>query len=497
MTIWKFDIKKVYLSSEKLFSALFAKQMNLKRIKIFYVFSDILSSVTAWITFNLLVRYLGDQEKVFNGKLSDMNLLNNFTTLYIILFWLFLFYIIGFYKNPLRKSRLIELGQTIRITFTGILILFFVFLPDEGNQIYRDYLISFLIYFGLQFTLSYLPRIIISTSTLRKIHNGLIGFNTIIIGENELALDIYLRIKNEKISTGNIFQGYVTVHNSSYSHLAEQLPFLGKYEDLQSIIDKWKIDEVIIAIENSDHETFGKIISLLSDRDVIIKAIPSNIDILTGKVRFTTILGTPLINISNQLLPAWQANIKQIMDYSIATIAILFLSPVMLVLAIIIKTGSKGPVIYSQQRIGRYGKPFTIYKLRSMTADNEDGVPLLSGKNDQRITSIGRFMRRHRLDEIPNFYNVIKGEMSLVGPRPERQYFIDQIILKAPHYKKLQKIKPGITSWGQIKFGYASNISEMIERLDYDLLYLENMSLYVDLKIIIYTLGIIVKGKGM
>ena len=246
---------------------------------------------------------------------------------------------------------------------------------------------------------------------------------------------------------------------------------------LLKIIDDYRIEEVIIAIDKTEYETFGTIINMLGDRDLIVKAIPSNIDILTGKVRFTTILGTPLLNISNQVQPVWQANIKQIIDYLVAIVLLFLLIPVMLALSIAIKLSGRGPVIYSQQRIGRFGKPFTIYKFRSMINNTEKENPLLSGKKDTRITKVGHFMRKHRLDEIPNFFNVIKGEMSLVGPRPERQYFINQIIKKAPQYKKLHKIKPGITSWGQVKYGYASNIDEMIERLDYDLLYLENMSL--------------------
>jgi lipopolysaccharide/colanic/teichoic acid biosynthesis glycosyltransferase len=189
--------------------------------------------------------------------------------------------------------------------------------------------------------------------------------------------------------------------------------------------------------------------------------------------------------------------IKTLIDYSVSIICLILLIPVILLLAIAIRISGNGPVIYSQKRIGKSGKTFSIYKFRSMYSGTEEGVPLISDKNDKRITTLGRFMRKHKLDEIPNFINVLKGEMSLIGPRPEQKYFVDQILPKAPEYKLLHNIKPGITSWGQVKYGYASTVNEMIERLDYELTYLENRSLWFDLKVAFYTIGIILKGKGV
>ena len=171
--------------------------------------------------------------------------------------------------------------------------------------------------------------------------------------------------------------------------------------------------------------------------------------------------------------------------------------PLSLTLIVAIKTTSEGPVIYSQERIGKFGKPFRIFKFRSMFKNAEAQGPQLATKNDTRITKIGRFMRRLRLDEIPNFMNVLKGDMSLVGPRPERKFYINQIVKKAPEYKRLLQVKPGVTSLGQVKYGYAENIDEMIRRMRYDLLYIENMSLYVDFQILIRTIIIILKGSGI
>jgi exopolysaccharide biosynthesis polyprenyl glycosylphosphotransferase len=220
-------------------------------------------------------------------------------------------------------------------------------------------------------------------------------------------------------------------------------------------------------------------------------------DILTGRVRMSSILGTPLISVSQSLMPAWQANVKSFLDYSVSLLAIIITLPISLFLMAGVKLTSNGPIFYSHERVGRYGKPFIIYKFRSMQSGAEKNGPELSSRNDGRITPFGKFMRKSRLDEIPNFFNVLKGDMSLVGPRPERKYFIDQITKEAPHYLHLLKVKPGITSWGQVKYGYAENVEQMIARLKYDLIYLDNMSLYVDFKIIIYTVMTIIKRKGI
>jgi len=189
--------------------------------------------------------------------------------------------------------------------------------------------------------------------------------------------------------------------------------------------------------------------------------------------------------------------VKYVSEVSFSVLVLILLSPLLLLLAVLIWISGRGPVIYSQDRIGRNGKPFVIYKFRSMKFDAENIKPMLSGINEERITRIGRFLRKYRIDEIPNFINVIRGDMSLVGPRPERQFFIDQIVIRNPEFNELLNVKPGITSWGQVKYGYASDVDEMLQRLEYDLYYIRNRSLWFDIKIIIYTLGTIFKGEGL
>ncbi|MEP6796433.1 MAG: sugar transferase, partial [Saprospiraceae bacterium] len=449
----------------------------MKRLRRFHMFlyacADLISAMTAWALFYYF-RALSEGKTFDHGVIDDHNFW--YGLVIIPLAWIIFYWIFDRYQDIYRLSRLTTLIRTFFLSLAGVIIIFFTLLLDDTVDTVSTYFQSFFRLFVLHFTITAIVRMIILTMASRRLKAGRITYSTIIIGGNQKAYDLYEDIRTRKKSLGNRLIGFIESETNGTQTLSGHLPNLGTLDQLADIIQKYEVEEALIAIETSEHNKLKGILDILFDfnEEVLVKIIPDMYDILLGTVKMDYLYGAVLIEIRQGLMLNWEKIVKRLLDIVVSSLGLIVLSPVFLYIAIRVRLSSSGPVFYSQERVGLNGKPFNIYKFRSMYPGSEGNTPQLSFDGDERCTPWGAMMRKWRLDELPQLWNVLIGEMSLVGPRPERKYFIDQIMLQAPHYKHLLKVRPGITSWGQVKYGYASTIEQMVQRLKFDILYIEN-----------------------
>lgn len=414
----------------------------------------------------------------------------------IYLYWLVIFLFVGMYRPWFAASRFDEVTTLFKTSFVGVFILFFLIFIDDisyhqpSNQRYLIF-----IYWAIFFLLVSGGRVFIRSFQRYLLLNGIGRRNALIIGINEKALNVANQIKRAK-ALGLDIVGFITT-KADESNNNINLNVIGNVNEIERIINENNIKEVIIALEKHEHEEMLDVISKCDVNDVNIKIVPDLYEIISGQARTNQLYGVPLIEINPQLMTAWEEKVKRIMDIFVSLLILIITFPVLVLVVIAIKIDSKGPVFYKQIRVGKDGKEFKIYKFRSMYEDAEKHTgPVWAKKDDPRVTRVGKFIRKIRLDEIPQFINILRGEMSLVGPRPERPYFVELLSKEIPLYKRRLKVKPGITGWAQIKHKYDETIEDVKKKVQYDLYYIENISLRMDLKILFRTIFVVLFGKG-
>lgn len=465
--------------------------MKNKQRTIIFILLDYSICLLSWYLF-----YFSRKKYIENSNFSfDLQFYKGM--ILVPLFWILIYLLQGTYNEIKRLYR----SRIFNLTFIGNLLgsslLFFLILVDDKINSYQNYYHLFLILFLLQLTLTLTIRLIFVSIQVYRIQNGYDFFNTLLIGNPDSIIEFEKELNSLPKKIGNKIVAIILNQSDLIvnKHLLEK-KLISSHEEVDLIIKNKQIEETILLDNNLKNNNIQYLIAKCSGLGVNVKIKASDQDIALGSIKQNNLFGLLIKEIQFDPLPFWQKSIKRILDIVISVISLLVLTPFFILIAVIINRTSKGPVFFTQERIGKHGQPFNIIKFRTMYLNSEKNGPQLSSANDSRITRFGKFLRKTRIDEFPQFINVIKGEMSLVGPRPERQFYIDKIAEKEPSFLQLTLIKPGITSWGQVKYGYAENVEEMIQRMRFDLLYLKNRTLALDFKIMFYTLITILKAKG-
>lgn len=456
-------------------------------LRLLYAVSDLLMSFAGMVVFDIY-RYrhipTGIEERdLFDWLFFDLHIQIGLIAIPII--YVLLSALLGYYNDVEHRSRLDDFKSSVINGFICTMIVFFGALINNYLPDHIANYIQLIVLLGTLWGFPYLGRTVITLYQRRYLRKLGGSYTAVIIGSDKAADKLEKRLSPRNSKSIPTFKVIGKLNPASTPDIVKQ-------------IATYAPNAVILTSETAEIKDTLNLLSQLYPLNCDIYVSPGIYSLITSRSRFTNVTGEPLINISAANISPTTANLKRVIDVVFSGSALILLSPLFAVIALLVKLDSRGPVIYSQERVGYHKRLFTIYKFRSMYDDAETlSGPALSNENDPRITRIGNILRKYRLDELPQFWNVLRGDMSMVGPRPERPYFVEQIVQREPHYSLVHQVRPGLTSWGMVKFGYASTIDQMLERVPFDLLYLENVSIGIDLKIMFHTVNTVISGQGL
>lgn len=473
--------------------------INKNRQRIKYIAGDFVMSALAWFVFNFIR---------FNDIIAPSQPYASFGQFMTVRqVWLGqicfplmmsgIYFLSGYYNRVFLKSRVEELANTLSTALIGTLAIYFIAIVDDPIPDRASNYELLLMLLGLMFAFVYAFRLWLTHTTNRLIARGKLRFNAMIVGTSQYARALREKLETKVNLSSHAYNivGYVEP-DGSHCQRDLDLPVFG-IDNLEETCRALDVKYLIATSHRNGMQATLETLNKLFTIGLPILISPTLFQLITAKPKISRLIGEPLVDITRPNMGESTINLKRAGDAFVSAIVLVLLLPVFAIIAIVIKSDSPGSVIYSQERIGYRKKPFKIYKFRTMRADAEANGPALASADDSRVTKAGRFLRKYRLDELPQFWNVLIGDMSIIGPRPERAYYIRQIMEKAPYYILVHQVRPGITSLGMVKHGYASNVDEMIKRLQYDLIYLENVSFTSDLKILVYTVNTVLTGKGL
>lgn len=464
--------------------------MSKTKEKIFLLITDFVMINLAWFVYSYIRLKTGWFDLIIAPEIFIPGLV-------IYFYWLLIFTFVGMYRTWFAASRFDEISTLFKASFFGIFLLFFlIFIDDYMHNVATATRILIFIYWALFLVFVGAGRLFIRSLQRNLLIKGIGRRCGLIIGFNERAREVLDSVTNAK-ALGIDIEAFVAVDEANVGKEYKNIRVEGTIAHINSLIEKYKAKEIILALEKENHDVLVDVISKTEGKNINLKIVPDLYEILSGQARTSQIYGIPLIDIMPELMPEWEKKLKRVFDILVSLLILAITSPILIITSIAIKLDSKGPVFFKQERMGQNGKVFNILKFRSMINDAEKYTgPVWSQKDDPRVTRVGRIVRKMRIDEIPQMYNVLKGEMSLVGPRPERPFFVEKLSQEIPYYKRRLKVRPGITGWAQVKHKYDESIEDVKVKLRYDLFYIENMSIRMDFKIMLRTILVVLFGKG-